>query len=52
VQVSDSFGDDSLTAIVEAAILATYKFRQFKPDDENDATELNSLTLCVPRTPT
>jgi leucyl aminopeptidase len=48
VQVSDSFGDDSLTAIVEAAILATYKFRQFKPDDDNDATELNSLTLCVP----
>ena len=48
VQVSDSQGDDSLAAIVEAAILATYKFRQFKPQDDTDATELNSLTLCVP----
>jgi leucyl aminopeptidase len=48
VQVSDSLGDDSLAAIVEAAILAMYKFRQFKPQDDNDATELNSLTLCVP----
>jgi leucyl aminopeptidase len=40
--------EDSLRAIVEAAILATYKFRQFKPDDDNDATELKSLALCVP----
>jgi leucyl aminopeptidase len=47
VQVSDGHGDDSLGAIVEAAILATYNFRQFKPEDD-DATELNSLTLCVP----
>ena len=48
VQVNADLGDDSLTAIVEAAILATYKFRQFKPDDDHDATELKSLTLCVP----
>src|SRR5882724_6770309 len=48
VQVNDDHSDDSLTAIVEAAILATYKFRQFKPEDDNEATELNSLTLCVP----
>jgi leucyl aminopeptidase len=47
VQVSDDYGDDSLSAIVEAAILATYNFRQFKPEDD-DETELNSLTLCVP----
>ncbi len=47
VQIGDSLGDDSLNAIVEAAILATYSFRQFKPEDD-DATELNSLTLCVP----
>src|SRR6266446_5359134 len=37
VQVSDDHSDDSLTAIVEAAILATYKFHQFKPEDD-DAT--------------
>ena len=40
--------DDSLRAIVDAAILATYKFHQFKSDDDNDATELKSLALCVP----
>ena len=51
VQVGDSNGDDSLSAIVEAAILATYNFRQFKPEDD-DATELNSLTLCLPTRPT
>ena len=47
VQIS---GDvtDSLRAVVEAAILATYKFRQFKPDDDNHATELKSLILCLP----
>ena len=39
--------EESLRAIVEAAILATYKFRQFKPADK-DATDLKSLTLCVP----
>ena len=39
--------NDCLQAVVEAAILATYKFRQFKPDD-NNATELKSLTLCLP----
>src|SRR5580692_1011098 len=38
VQVSEGHGDDSLGAIVEAAILATYNFRQFKPEDD-DATE-------------
>lgn len=47
VQVTGAV-EDSLRAIVEAAILATYKFRKFKPDDENDATELKSLTLCLP----
>jgi leucyl aminopeptidase len=46
IQVNDNV-DDSLRAIVEAAILAMYKFRQFKPDDD-DATELKSLTLCLP----
>src|SRR5271154_3830639 len=48
VQVNDNFGDDSLTAIVEATILATYTFRQFKTADADDATDLKSLTLCVP----
>src|ERR1039457_707166 len=48
VQVDDDYSDDSLTAIVEAAILALYKFRQFKPEDENEATDLKSLTLCIP----
>jgi len=48
VQVSDGHGDDTLSAIVEAVILATYKFRQFKPDDDNEASELNSLTICIP----
>jgi len=47
VQVSADHIDDSLSAIVEAAILATYNFHQFKPKDDN-ATELKSLTLCVP----
>jgi len=40
--------DDCLPVIVETSILATYKFRQFKPDDDNNATELKSLTLCLP----
>ncbi len=48
VQVSDNLGADSLAAIVEATILAMYKFRQFKPHDDNDATDLGSLTLCIP----
>ena len=39
--------EESLAAIVEAAMLATYKFVPFKPVDK-DATELKSLTLCVP----
>ena len=47
VQVSGAV-EDSLRAIVEAAILATYKFRKFKADDDDDATELKSLTLCLP----
>jgi leucyl aminopeptidase len=47
VQVTGDVGD-SLAAIVEAAILATYQFRQFKPDDDGDATELKALTLCLP----
>ena len=47
VQISDEI-DDSLRAVVEASILATYKFSQFKPDDDNHATELKSLTLCLP----
>jgi leucyl aminopeptidase len=47
VQVLGDVGD-SLAAIVEAAILATYQFRQFKPDDDGDATELKTLTLCIP----
>jgi leucyl aminopeptidase len=40
--------DDCLSAIVEASTLATYRFRQFKPDDDNDGAELKSLTLCLP----
>jgi leucyl aminopeptidase len=40
--------DDCLGAIVEASTLATYKFRQFKPDDDNNGAELKSLTLCLP----
>jgi len=40
--------DDWVRAIVEASVLATYKFRQFKPDDESDHAELGSLTLCLP----
>jgi leucyl aminopeptidase len=47
VQVTGD-GDDSLAAIVEAAILATYQFRQFKPDDDGNASELKTLTLCIP----
>ena len=47
VQVNDTLGDDSLTAIVEATILATYTFLKFKPTDD-DPTELKSLTLCIP----
>ena len=38
--------EESLAAIVESAMLATYKFVPFKPVDK-DATELKSLTLCV-----
>ena len=53
VQVGDiraepGAADECLRAILEASVLATYKFRQFKPDDENDGTELKSLTLCLP----
>jgi leucyl aminopeptidase len=47
VQLTDNV-EDSVRAVVEAAILATYQFRQFKPDDDNDAAELKSLTLCLP----
>jgi leucyl aminopeptidase len=47
VQVTGDI-DDSLRAIVEATILATYKFLQFKPEDAQDTTELKSLTLCLP----
>jgi leucyl aminopeptidase len=36
-------------AIVEAAILATYRFRQFKADEDGDATTLKTLTLCLPK---
>ena len=39
--------DDCLSAVVESTILATYKFLQFKPDD-NNAAELKSFTLCLP----
>ena len=48
VQVNDALGDDSLSAIVEATILATYTFFKFKPADADDLTELKSLTLCIP----
>jgi len=39
--------EDSVSAVVEAAILATYRFLHFKPGDD-DAVELKSLTLCFP----
>ncbi|HVM63075.1 MAG TPA: leucyl aminopeptidase [Verrucomicrobiae bacterium] len=39
--------DASVRAIVEAAILAAYQFRQFK-DSDDDATELKTFTLCLP----
>ena len=39
---------DCLQAIVEASLLATYRFRQFKPNDESNSTELKSLALCLP----
>ncbi|HUJ10033.1 MAG TPA: leucyl aminopeptidase [Verrucomicrobiae bacterium] len=45
---SEACGPDvCLPAIVEATMLATYRFSQFKPD-EKDSTELKSLTLCLP----
>src|SRR5579863_7006693 len=47
VQVTGDVSE-STSAIVEAAILATYQFRQFKPDDDGGATELKTLTLCIP----
>ncbi|HUI07393.1 MAG TPA: leucyl aminopeptidase [Verrucomicrobiae bacterium] len=47
VQLRDDI-DGCLPAILEASILATYKFRQFKPDDDNNAVDLKSLTLCLP----
>lgn len=34
-------------AVAEAALLATYRFTEFKPDNDNHA-ELKSLTLCLP----
>lgn len=37
---------DCVEAIVDAATLASYRFCQFKTD--NDKTELKSLTLCLP----
>ncbi len=40
--------DDGPRAVVEASILATYKFHQFKADDDNNTVELKSLTLCLP----
>jgi leucyl aminopeptidase len=40
--------NDCAATIVEASILATYRFRQFKPDDDDNAVELNSLTICLP----
>jgi leucyl aminopeptidase len=48
ISAEPGVADDCLRAIVEASVLATYKFRQFKPDDENDGTELKSLALCLP----
>ncbi|HTS18803.1 MAG TPA: leucyl aminopeptidase [Verrucomicrobiae bacterium] len=47
VQITGN-ADTSVRAIVEAAILATYQFRQFKPVDDGDGTELKTLTLCIP----
>jgi leucyl aminopeptidase len=38
--------NDCLQAIIEAAALANYKYREFKPEDD-DRTELKSLTLCL-----
>jgi leucyl aminopeptidase len=38
--------EDCLPALVEASILATYQFRQFKHD--NDMVDVKSLTLCLP----
>jgi leucyl aminopeptidase len=35
-------------AVAEAALLATYRFTEFKPANDNH-TELKSLTLCAPR---
>ena len=48
IRAEQGAADECLRAILEASVLATYKFRQFKPDDENDGTELKSLTLCLP----
>jgi len=38
---------DVVRILTEAALLASYEFTQFKASD-NNATELKSLTLCVP----
>ncbi len=38
---------DAVRILVEAALLASYEFARFKVPDDN-ATELKSLTLCVP----
>jgi len=40
--------DDCLPTLVETSVLTAYKFHQFKPDDDNNATDLRSLTLCLP----
>jgi leucyl aminopeptidase len=47
IQITDNI-EPSLHAVVEAAILAGYKFTEFKAEN-NDNTKLSSLTLCVPR---
>jgi leucyl aminopeptidase len=41
--------DAMVHAIVEAAILGTYRFRQFKADEDGNATTLKALTLCLPK---
>jgi leucyl aminopeptidase len=38
---------DAVRILTEAALLASYEFTQFKASDDN-ATEIKSLTLCVP----
>ncbi len=42
-----SSANDAIADIVDAAILASYKYTEFKPDNDNH-TELKSLTLCLP----